>query len=243
MNRRLVFATMFLIAGVSAGFAQERQAQVAPGATLSSLVATLESSNPEITAARREIDMRVSRIQSSGAPPDPTLSVGFMGGYKQPPFFPSEVTANGYRQICHLAGAAVSGEAGRRAGAVCRRSVGSVWMRGYRFVESIDVPPLGIRQIVRLDAQHDRRVRVSELLTHIRDRRAGLQEVRRVAVSEVVNPNLPQFGLSSIRVNTCRTFRSSSGARGTPTAGRFSPFQPTGPLNAPPLEQCGDELG
>ena len=99
MNR-FAIAAVFLIAGVPSAVAQERQpVEPQTGQALSSLVTALESGNPEMKAARRQIDMRVARIQSAGAPPDPTLSVGFMGGYKQPPFFPSEVTANGYRQI------------------------------------------------------------------------------------------------------------------------------------------------
>ena len=98
MNR-FVIATFFVIAAAPRAIAQERPAPAEPGQTLSSLVATLESANPELKAARREIDMRVARIQPAGAPPDPTLSVGFMGGYKQPPFFPSEATANGFRQV------------------------------------------------------------------------------------------------------------------------------------------------
>ena len=98
MNRFVLVIALSLI-GVPRLLAQERPAPGSPGQTLTSLVAALEAANPEIKAAQREIDMRVARIRSAGAPPDPTLAVGFMGGYKQPPFFPSEVTANGFRQI------------------------------------------------------------------------------------------------------------------------------------------------
>ena len=98
MNRFVLVIALSLV-DVPRLLAQERSATGASDQTLASLVAVLESANPEIKAARREIDMRIARIQSAGAPPDPTLSVGWMGGYLQPPFFPSEVTANGFRQL------------------------------------------------------------------------------------------------------------------------------------------------
>jgi outer membrane protein TolC len=63
------------------------------------LVDELERSNPELQAARREIDMQVARIAPAGTPPDPTLSVGYMGGLLRPPFFPSSATPNGFRQV------------------------------------------------------------------------------------------------------------------------------------------------
>jgi cobalt-zinc-cadmium efflux system outer membrane protein len=64
---------------------------------LASLIAELERHNPEIKAARREIDMRVARIGPAGAPPDPTLSVGYMGGLARP-FFPAG-TSGGFQQF------------------------------------------------------------------------------------------------------------------------------------------------
>lgn len=98
MNR-FVFAVVFSLVAGPRLLAQDRPESPKSGQTLASLVAALDAANPEIKAAQREIDMRVARVQSAGAPPDPTLSVGFMGGYKQPPFFPSEATANGFRQL------------------------------------------------------------------------------------------------------------------------------------------------
>ncbi len=97
MNR-FVIATFFVIAAAPRGIAQEPPPP-GSGQTLSSLVATLETANPDLKAARREIDMRVARIQPAGAPPDPTLSVGYMSGFLRPPFFPSSATPNGFRQI------------------------------------------------------------------------------------------------------------------------------------------------
>lgn len=67
--------------------------------TLASLVAELSTNNPELAAARREVDMRVARIAPAGAPPDPTLSVGYMSGFARPPFFPSSSTPNAFRQV------------------------------------------------------------------------------------------------------------------------------------------------
>ena len=75
--------------------------QPPPGPTtgLATLVAELERNNPELQAAQREIDMRLARIAPAGAPPDPTLSAGYMSGFLRPPFFPSTATPNGYVQV------------------------------------------------------------------------------------------------------------------------------------------------
>jgi outer membrane protein TolC len=78
-------------------FAQNREA--AGTTTLGSLVAELDANNPELAAARREVDMRMARIAPEGAPPDPTVAVGYMGGFTRPPFFPSTSTPNGFRQV------------------------------------------------------------------------------------------------------------------------------------------------
>ena len=43
--------------------------------------------------------MRVARIAPAGAPPDPTLSVGYMGGLLRPPFFPSASASGSFRQF------------------------------------------------------------------------------------------------------------------------------------------------
>lgn len=48
--------------------------------TLASLVDELDRNNPGLKASRREIDMRVARVAPASAPPDPTLSFGYMGG-------------------------------------------------------------------------------------------------------------------------------------------------------------------
>jgi len=93
---------LFVLFSVSAGPAFAQQAAqpvpVSP-ASLSSLVSELEARNPELAATRRELDMRVARISPAGAPPDPTVSVGYMSGFLRPPFFPSTATPNAFRQI------------------------------------------------------------------------------------------------------------------------------------------------
>jgi cobalt-zinc-cadmium efflux system outer membrane protein len=69
-----------------------------PNTTLAGLVAELEAYNPRLQAARSDVDMRVARIAPAGALPDPTFSIGYMGGLTRP-FFPSATTPNAYRQF------------------------------------------------------------------------------------------------------------------------------------------------
>jgi len=68
-------------------------------APLAALIAELERNNPELDAARREIDVRVARIAPAGALPDPIVSAGYMGGITRPPFFPSGSAPNSFRQV------------------------------------------------------------------------------------------------------------------------------------------------
>ena len=82
----------------SVGGTQSAVAGAQPS-TLETLVGELEQNNPELKAARREVDMRSARIAPAGAPPDPTLNVGYMGGFLRPPFFPSASTPDGRRQF------------------------------------------------------------------------------------------------------------------------------------------------
>jgi len=78
------------------------QVPVVPGtqpSTLAELVGEIDRNNPEIKSARRDIDMWVARIAPAGAPPDPTFSVGYMGGLLRPPFFPSASAPGSFRQF------------------------------------------------------------------------------------------------------------------------------------------------
>ena len=70
----------------------------AAGGTLASLVEQLDRNNPELKASRREIDMRVARVAPASAPPDPTLSFGYMGGIARP-FFPSSNTLGAFQRF------------------------------------------------------------------------------------------------------------------------------------------------
>lgn len=95
MTRRFIFSlavALFLLT-VSGG----AQAQT-PVATLADLVLELERANPELKGAQREVDMRVARIAPAGALPDPTLSLGYMGGLLRP-FFPSGRTQGAFQQF------------------------------------------------------------------------------------------------------------------------------------------------
>lgn len=67
--------------------------------TLQGLVRELERNNPALNAARRAVDASLARIAPAGAPPDPTLAVGYMGSWRRPPFFPSASAPNSFRQV------------------------------------------------------------------------------------------------------------------------------------------------
>jgi cobalt-zinc-cadmium efflux system outer membrane protein len=84
----------------SPAVADHRSAQPATGgATLDVLIGELERVNPELQAARREIDMRAARIAPAGALPDPTFSVGFMNQFAAVPFFPPGDSPQAFRQF------------------------------------------------------------------------------------------------------------------------------------------------
>jgi outer membrane protein TolC len=61
-----------LLGGTSSGFAG--QATTQGGGRLSDLVAALEGINPEMEAARHEIEVRAKRVGPAGAPPDPIVA-------------------------------------------------------------------------------------------------------------------------------------------------------------------------
>ena len=97
MKRSVISCALVLLVTGAAG-AQVREPSGADS-TLAALVAELGTNNPEIAAARREVDMRSARIAPAGTPPDPTLSIGYMSGFARPPFFPSSATPNAFRQV------------------------------------------------------------------------------------------------------------------------------------------------
>lgn len=102
---RVLFLIATLLSVATPGRAQELRAidghtgTASPAGSLSGLVAELDRNNPELKAAERDIDMRVARIAPAGAPPDPTLSFGYVSGFFRPPFFPSTNTPDASRQF------------------------------------------------------------------------------------------------------------------------------------------------
>ncbi len=99
--RTFCICFLSLLMARSAG-AQVNDAQTPARPTssaLAMLVVDLEQRNPELAAARREVDMRISGIAPAGAPPDPTVTAGYMSGFLRPPFFPSSATPNAFRQF------------------------------------------------------------------------------------------------------------------------------------------------
>ena len=90
--KRLSFVSLLMLAVPALAAAQS-------ASPLPQLVAEFERNNPELQAARREVDMRAARIAPAGTPPDPTLSVGYMSGFLRPPFFPSSTTPDAFRQV------------------------------------------------------------------------------------------------------------------------------------------------
>ncbi|MFA5911650.1 MAG: TolC family protein [Vicinamibacterales bacterium] len=79
--------------------AQPSDRDWAPATPLAELVAQVDALSPELAAARREVDASVARIRPAGAPPDPTISTGYMSGFLRPPFFPSATTPDGFWQF------------------------------------------------------------------------------------------------------------------------------------------------
>lgn len=97
MRRSVVFMLSLLsIFGAPVAFAQPSPA---PTGKLADLVSALERSNPEVAAARREIDMRAARVRPAGAPPDPVVSAGFMGGFGDVPYFPPASSPGAWREF------------------------------------------------------------------------------------------------------------------------------------------------
>jgi outer membrane protein TolC len=100
MSKSRVLAAVLAAVLLSGPVAAQEPPPIAPPSsttTLAALLDELDQNNREVLAMRREVDVRVARIGPAGAPPDPTIVGGYMGGLLRPPFFPSEATPNGYR--------------------------------------------------------------------------------------------------------------------------------------------------
>jgi len=100
-TRAIVLAFAMVVVGVPAAAQQASADRPAAGSqsVLTTLVADLEQRNPELAAARREVDMRVARIAPAGAPPDPTVSVGYLSDFPRPPSVGSTEARNPGGQI------------------------------------------------------------------------------------------------------------------------------------------------
>ncbi len=112
---RSIFVTFILLAGglfstvsaqaVSSGdlaqkpISPQQSAGPAANTTLAALVGELDRVNPELQAARREVDVRVARVAPAGALPDPTFSFGFMNDFNAVPFIPAGDNVTAYRQF------------------------------------------------------------------------------------------------------------------------------------------------
>ena len=96
MRTYVVSALLVLLP--SAGWAQPSTTEP-PATPLAALVAQIDAANPELSAARLEVEAAIARIKPAGAPPDPTISTGYMSGLLRPPFFPSANTPDGAWQF------------------------------------------------------------------------------------------------------------------------------------------------
>ena len=96
--RKFLFGSVFALLPILAS-AQTVDRDRAPTTPLADLIAVLDAANPELAAARHETDASIARILPAGAPPDPTISAGYMSGFLRPPFFPSSNTPDGLWQF------------------------------------------------------------------------------------------------------------------------------------------------
>lgn len=96
--RKYFVCSVFVLAPILAA-AQSPGLDRVAATPLAELITQIEAANPELVAARREADASIARIRPAGAPPDPTISTGFMSGFLRPPFFPSASTPDGFWQF------------------------------------------------------------------------------------------------------------------------------------------------
>ncbi len=138
---------------------------------LSAMIAELEQHNPELAAARREVDIRIARIAPAGAPPDPTLSAGYMSGLFRPPFFPSSSTPGGFRQ------AGVSQELPYPGKLALRSQVAATEADAARW----SYEDTRLRLIADLKAQYIDYVRVDRTLAIVQRNKTTLEQLRDTA--------------------------------------------------------------
>ncbi len=138
---------------------------------LSGLVTELERNNPELQAAKREVDMRAARIAPAGTPPDPTFSVGYMSGFVRPPFFPSSSTPDAFRQMGISQELPYPGKLGLRASIAATEADVARW--SYEDVR--------VRLASELKAEYVEYVRLDRSLEIVRRNKKVLEDFRRIA--------------------------------------------------------------
>lgn len=169
----IVLVLAVLAAGVPADAQQAPAARPASDgqSVLSTLVADLEQHNPELAAARREVDIRIARIAPAGAPPDPIVSVGYMSGFLRPPFFPSTDTPNGGRQIGVTQELPYPGKLALRSRVAATEADATRW----------SYEDTRLRLIAELKASYIDYLRVARTLAIIDRNKAVLEQIRATA--------------------------------------------------------------
>ena len=171
--RMIVMAvTALAVAAPAAG--QERSSPAPPSAsqtTLAVMVAELEQRNPELAAARRDVDMRIARIAPAGAPPDPTVSVGYMSGFLRPPFFPSASTPDAWRQVGVSQELPYPGKLSMRSKVAATEADAARW----------SYEDTRVRLVADLKARYVEYVLVNRTLDIVRRNKTALEQFRGIA--------------------------------------------------------------
>lgn len=165
--RRFSLSTLFLVIALLAPAIAAAQT----ASPLSGLVSELERNNPELQAAKREVDMRTARIAPAGTPPDPTFSVGYMSGFVRPPFFPSSSTPDAFRQMGISQELPYPGKLGLRASIAASEADVARWT--YEDVR--------VRLASELKAEYVDYVRLDRSLEIVRRNKKVLEDFRRIA--------------------------------------------------------------
>ncbi len=172
MRTNLVTSLVLLIALPAA--AQEPPAPPPAAGAQSlvlALVSELEARNPELAAARRDVDRRLARVAPAGAPPDPAVSVGYMSGFLRPPFFPSASTPDAFRQV------GVSQELPYPGKLSLRRQVAATEAEAARW----SYEDLRLRLVAALKTTYADYVLVDRMLAIVRRSRATMEQFRAIA--------------------------------------------------------------
>lgn len=84
---------------LACGLALAASTPAAAQSRLSELVSVVDAANPDLAAARSEVQTRTARVKPAGTLADPIVSGSFMTGFTSPPFFPGSSTANAVREF------------------------------------------------------------------------------------------------------------------------------------------------